>query len=152
MEQYQQMSPDEMMMVDAFSGIGVGIFIFSFIFAIAAYVFFSYCLMRMANRIGAENTWFAWLPILNVILMFRMAGKPIMWFWALVGSYFLILILTVVFPPAGMILGLVWGIACLVLGVMIWMAIAEELGHPSWWGIITVILPAVGYPYLAFAD
>ncbi|MBI5871190.1 MAG: signal peptidase I [Actinobacteria bacterium] len=97
----------------------------------AIYVYMAFSLMTIANKTGTENAWFAWVPILNVILMLQIADKPIWWI-----ILFLIPIVNI------------------VIAIMVWMAIAEARGFPSWWGIL-MIVPFVNFivpGYLAFAE
>jgi hypothetical protein len=98
---------------------------------IAVYAYFAFSLMTIANKLGEENSWWAWVPILNVLLMLQIADKPIWWF-----ILFLIPIVNV------------------IVAIMVWMAIAEARGFPSWWGIL-IIVPFVNVivpGYLAFAE
>lgn len=87
-----------------------------FIIGIAAYVFTAWCLMVMAQKTGQEYPWFAWIPILNFILMIQIADKEIWW------------IVLLLIPCVNF-----------VALVIIWMAIAENLGFESWWGILTIV-------------
>lgn len=98
---------------------------------IAFYIYFSLALMVIANKTGTPNSWFAWVPILNLILMIQIARKPIWW------------ILLFLIP-----------IVNIVILVILWMAIAEARNKPSWWGIL-MIVPLIGVVvpgYLAWAD
>lgn len=106
----------------------------SIIIYLAVYAYFAFCLMTIANKLGADNSWWAWIPILNVVLMLQLTDKPIWW-----------LILAII--P---IVNLVW----IVLGIIVWMRIAELRGFPTWWGIL-IIVPVVNLVvpgYLAFAE
>ena len=47
--------------------------------ALVAYVFSAICLMKIAEKTGTPNGWWAWVPILNVLLMISIAGKPMWW-------------------------------------------------------------------------
>ncbi|MBN2169068.1 MAG: hypothetical protein JW738_07475 [Actinobacteria bacterium] len=87
-----------------------------FIFIIAVYVFMAYCLMVMGQKTGQEYPWFAWIPILNFILMIQIADKEIWW------------IILFLIPCVNF-----------VAMVIVWMAIAEKLGYESWWGILTIV-------------
>jgi len=35
--------------------------IFGFLIAVAAYVYYSFCLMVIANKTGTENSWLVWI-------------------------------------------------------------------------------------------
>ncbi len=101
------------------------------VFAIAAYVYFALALQTIAKKTNTENAWWAWVPILNAILMLNVAKKPVWWF----------ILLLVPFVN-------------IVIGIMVWMAIAEARGKPNWWGIL-LIVPLVGLivpGYLAWSD
>ena len=98
---------------------------------LAVYVFFAVCLMTIANKLGAENSWWAWIPILNFILMLNIVEKPVWW------------IILLLIP-----------IVNIIIAIIVWMAIAEARGFPSWWGIL-LIVPFVNLivpGYLAFAE
>lgn len=114
---YEQMSP----------AFGVAYFIFWIII----YVYFAICLMMIANKTSTANSWFAWIPILNVFLMLMIAKKPLWWF--------ILLLIPLV---------------NIVIGIIVWMAVAEARGKPSWVGIL-MIVPFVNLiipGYLAFSN
>ncbi|MBN1233205.1 MAG: hypothetical protein JXA60_07625 [Candidatus Coatesbacteria bacterium] len=95
------------------------------------YCYYSYCLMVIANKLGIENSWLAWIPIANIYIMVQCAEKPIWW-------------IVLFFIPC----------VNIAAGVMVWMVIAERLGKPSWWGIMMVV-PGVNVivpGYLAFSE
>ena len=54
-----------------------------FLFAIAIYVFFSYCLVTLAKKLGDNRAWWGWVPILQVLMMLRVAGLSYWWFLGL---------------------------------------------------------------------
>jgi len=100
------------------------------VFAIV-YAYFGYTLMIIAQKTGTENAWWAWIPILNIILMVNIAGKPMWW-------------VVLFFIP----------IANLVASIIIWMDIAAARGKPNWIGVL-IIVPFINIfipAYLAFAD
>jgi len=108
-----------------------GVMIFTLIISLAFYIYIAIALMKIAKKAGVSNGWFAWVPILNVILMLQIARKP-MW-WLLM---FFIPVINIVFT------------------VLVWMEIAKAVGKPEWWGILTIV-PFVNIivpGYLAFSD
>lgn len=114
-------------------GGGGGIaFLFTLIIQIGIYLFFAYCLKVIADKTGnSENSWWAWIPIIQVLLMLQIAAKPLWW-------------IILFFIP----------IVNIVIAIIVMMAIAEKRGKPSWIGIL-VIVPLVNIfilPYLAFSD
>ncbi len=101
------------------------------IFWVIAYLYYAICLMMIANKTNTPNSWLAWIPIANIYLMCKIAGKPGWW-------------LILFFIP----------FVNIVIGVIVWMKIAEARNKPSWLGIlmlipfVNIIIPG----YLAFSQ
>jgi len=88
-------------------------------------------LQTIAAKTNTANAWLAWIPIANLILMLTVAKKPLWW------------LLLLLIPIVG-----------LVVGIMVWMAIAEARGKPNWWGIL-MLVPVANFVvpgYLAWSD
>lgn len=105
--------------------------LFNLVVFLIIYVYLAYSLQVIADKTETENSWLAWIPIANIYLMCRIAGKPGWWF-----ILFLIPVVNI------------------VIGIIVLMKIAELRGKPSWVGILW-ILPLVGLiipGYLAFSD
>lgn len=105
--------------------------LFSIIVFIAFYVYLAYSLQVIADKTNTENSWLAWIPIVNLYLLCKIADKPGWW------------ILLFLIP-----------IVNIVVFIIVGMKIAELRGKPGWLGIVWVI-PVVGLiipGYLAFAD
>lgn len=101
----------------------------NFIVLIVIYLLATVPIYQIAQRLNQDNAWFAFVPILNLFLMASMAGKE--WWWVLL-----------------MLIPLI----NIIILIILWMAIAENLGHPSWLGIL-MIIPLVNLAlmyYLAF--
>jgi hypothetical protein len=108
-----------------------GMLFFMLIFAVAVYVYIALALQTIAQKTHTENPWLAWIPIVNLVLLLNIAKKPIWWFLL----FFLPLV-------------------NIVIGVIVWMAVAEARNKPNWWGIL-MIVPVVGLivpGYLAWSD
>ena len=91
--------------------------IFGFLFVVAAYFYFCFCIYKIAQKCGCSNhAWWAWVPILNCVLMVECAGKPAWHFLALL------------IPVVGLIFSVIW-----------WMKIAENCGKPNWWGVLMIV-------------
>ena len=86
-------------------------FLVMFVIAIAAYVYFALALQTIAKKTNTENDWWAWIPIIQVILMLNIARKPVWW------------IVLLIIPLVN-----------IVIAIIVWMAIAEARHKPSWWG------------------
>ncbi len=100
----------------AAAGLGIGLIMVFLIIGAAAYVYMSLALQTIADKTKTENSWLAWIPIANLILMLNIAKKPMWWF-----ILFLVPIVNI------------------VIVIMVWMAVAEARGKPSWWGILTIV-------------
>jgi hypothetical protein len=101
------------------------------IISLVGYVYLALALQTIATKTNTENAWFAWIPILQLILMLNIAKKPIWWI-----ILYLIHLVNIV----------IW--------VINWMGIAEARSKPNWWGILTIV-PAVNLivpGYLAWSD
>lgn len=104
-----------------------GLYIF---LMILFYVYMAISLQVIAKKTNTENGWMAWIPIANFFLMINIAKKPLWWF--------ILLLIPLV---------------NLIIGILLWMAIAERRGKPNWVGIL-LIVPVVGIcipGYLAFS-
>ena len=49
------------------------------VFGLLAYVFTSFCLMKIADKLDILNSWLSWVPIAQIWVMVRAAGKPSWW-------------------------------------------------------------------------
>lgn len=98
---------------------------------LVAFVYFAFCVYKIAQKAGVENPWMAWIPILNLVPLLEVAGKPTWW-------------IILFFIP----------IANIVVAILVWMAVAEAMRKPSWVGVL-IIVPCIGLfvpAYLAFSD
>ena len=83
---------------------------------LAVYVWLALTLHVIANKTDTSNSWLAWIPIANLYLMCKVAGRSGWW--------------TILFFIP---------LVNLVLGVIIWMAIARARNQPDWFGILMII-------------
>jgi len=113
----------------AAAAIGGGFFMIQMLFSIGFYVIMAIALMTIANKTGTPNSWMAWIPIANLVLMVQIAELEMWWT--------LVVIVT-----------------CGLAGIYVWMKIAERRGKPSWAGLL-IIVPCVGWIaplWIAFSD
>lgn len=109
-----------------------GMFLFVFlVFALAMYLYTALCLQTIARKTNTADSWLAWIPIANLILMLKIARKPLWW------------ILLCLIPLVNV-----------VIMVIVWMEIAKARNKPQWWGILMLVPVAnlIAPGYLAFAD
>ncbi|MBT4722552.1 hypothetical protein HN958_02640 [Candidatus Falkowbacteria bacterium] len=92
---------------------------------IVIYLFTAYCYFRIAVKLKRGTPWFAFIPILNMILMLQMVKKPLWW------------VILMFIPFVNM-----------VIGIMVVYYLMKELGKPGWWTIL-MILPIVNFVILA---
>jgi len=94
------------------------------LFLLVVYVFFAYCIKMIAEKTGeSSNLW--WLPIANLFILGRVAGKS--------GAFGLLAAIPLV-------------------NIVLWMEVAKRRGKDQVWGIIAGLVGIVGIPYLAFTD
>ncbi len=99
------------------AGVSAGMIIFWVVF----YLFFAYCIARLAKKFGMPiGKAFVWavIPIANVFLLLKLAAKPYWWF--------VLLLIPIV---------------NIVITVLIWMSICERMSKPGWWGIMIGLVP-----------
>jgi len=97
--------------------------------SIACYVIIAFPLFVMGQKTNSEHAWFAFVPILNLVLMVEIAGKELWW-------------ILLMFVPC----------VNIVAVIVIWMGIAEAMDKPSWLGIL-MLVPGINFIipfYLAF--
>lgn len=80
------------------------------------YAYMAITLQMIADKTGTSDAWMAWVPILNVYLMCKIAGRPGWW-------------VLLFFIP----------LVNLVIGVMVWMGIAEARHKPAWLGVLMIV-------------
>lgn len=96
------------------------IILFASIFGLVVYVFTSFCLMKIADKLSIPNSWLAWIPIAQVWVMVRAAGKPGWW-------------LILLFIP----------LVNIVIALIILFAMPVNLGKSSLYGLLTFV-PVLG--------
>lgn len=98
----------------------------SFVFSLIIYLYTAYTLYVMAQKTNSNPTWLAWVPILNVFTLLKIAGKPMWWF-------LLFLIPLVNF----------------VIALFVFVGLAERLGFNKWLGLL-LIIPIVNLVLLGY--
>lgn len=96
-----------------------GFFGIYLVVGLAFYAYSSVCMMKIAERTNTENGWWAWVPILNILLLCNIARKPLWW-------------LLLLFIP----------LVNLVIAILLFVGVCEARGKPGWW-VILMFLPLV---------
>lgn len=139
---FNNLTPDQAAALGgAFGLFAGGMLVASIVIGIAVYIILALALYRISikTKTNVEHAWFAWVPILNAILMLNIAG--------LSGWYLLALILVNIIPIIG-------PIACIAFMVYVWMKISKACKKPDYLGLLilvpiaNLILPL----YLAFGE
>lgn len=58
---------------------GGGVDIVYSLFVLFTYLFSSYCFYKIYQKLGAENAWFAWVPILNIWISYKVGDQSPWW-------------------------------------------------------------------------
>ncbi|MFQ5500398.1 MAG: DUF5684 domain-containing protein [Candidatus Zixiibacteriota bacterium] len=99
------------------SGSGDAIGMVGMVVIFAIYLYMAYMHFKVANLTGhSSSAWMAFVPIANIFLLCKTAGKPAWWF----------------------ILCLVPFVNFIVIGIM-WAATAKNVSQPPLWGWMTMV-------------
>ncbi|MFA4919700.1 MAG: DUF5684 domain-containing protein [Thermodesulfovibrionales bacterium] len=94
------------------------------ILEIAFYIYFCLCIFLIAKKLDVPNPWIAWIPIVQIWTIVNCAGKP--WWW----------ILLLLVPVVN-----------IIIGIILWMSITENLGKNKWLGLL-MLLPIINFIYM----
>lgn len=116
------------------AGLFAGAFgIFMLVICVAIYVVLALSLSKISlkTKTNVEHSWFAWIPILNVILMLNVAGFS--------GWYIFLFAIPFV---------------NVIFAIYVWMKISKACGKPDYLGLLMLVpLANILLPlYLAYGD
>ena len=94
--------------------------LFSLVVCLAFYAYFALALMKIGKHLNYENSWFAWIPILNLVMLFQL-GDQNPWY----------LLLTLI-PGVGAII-------VAILTVIALMNICEKRGYDKLLGLLYLV-------------
>jgi hypothetical protein len=106
---------------DQAAALGMGAFlgaytVFMVICVLAIYAVMAISLMKIAQKTGfGDKAWWAWVPILNIVLNYNMGGYSGWW---------------MILPFAN-----------IVVIILAWMKISVKCGKPDWLGLLMIISP-----------
>ncbi len=98
------------------------------VISLMVYLFFCYCNKRICEKCGMRPGLLIWAPILNVIPLFRAAQMS--------GWWFLVLLI----PLVGE-----------VLYIVLCVKLCQARGKGILAMLVVLLLPVLGFPYLAFS-
>jgi magnesium-transporting ATPase (P-type) len=123
-EATQQMTPEQAALA---GGIFFGVLLFVLFIVLIIYIYYAICLVKIAKKAGiTENVWFAWIPLLNVILMLQIAKKPLWW-------------IILFFIP----------LVNIVISILVYMEISKAIRKPDWLGIL-MLVPIVNFVVMGY--
>ena len=103
-----------------------GFIIYFLMLGLAAYIYTSLTVMLTAQRLKVKNSWLAWIPIANLVLLANMA-KMHWWPVLLLAAFWI--------PVVNFI-----AIIILVVFTFVWMwKICERRHRPGWWVLLMLI-------------
>lgn len=85
------------------------------IIALVCYLYMSYCLREIARKQAFERAWLAWVPVVNIYVLCRVAGKGLLW----------------------TVLALV-PVVNIVIYPLLFMKLARARGRSRWYGLLLV--------------
>lgn len=139
------------------AGLLFGLGILAFIIPIVIYLFLTLMVFLIAKKTNTSPAWLAFIPIANLYLLVKIAGKPGWWFWVILIPPLAIGVL----QGIGMIgheianpLSGIAGLVNLVLLLLIWLAIAKARSKSVIWGILTWLpcTSPIGLAYLGLSE
>jgi len=97
---------------------------FMWLIVLVLYVYQALCWLYIAKRTNTPNGWFAFIPILNIILMLQIAKRPLWW-------------IILYFIP----------IVNIVIAIMLIVDVLKVLKRPTWW-VIMQFIPIVNLIFM----
>jgi hypothetical protein len=99
---------------------GVIVVIFALILGLSIYIYSAIALTKIAKRLNCDNAWFAWIPILNIVLILK------------IGDMNPLLVLLLLIPGLG-------GLALAVISIIALMKVCEKLGYDKLLALLVLI-------------
>lgn len=120
----------------AATGIAYGIVL---LIMLIIYVYTAICLYFIAKKTGHGPSWWAWVPVANVLLMLKIGGLSYWWALSILAAF---------------IPGIIGMVAFSAFSAFFWYKIALTRNKPGWLGFLT-FLPLINFViigYLAFSS
>lgn len=117
----------------ASAGLAVGMLLTILVVGLIAYLFFSFCFMKIFQKAGRKDAWAGFVPIYNNWVLNEVAGRP--GWWALAG-----------------LIPFVGGVLALIVAIVVSIDLAKSFGKSGGFAALLILLPFIGYPMLAFGS
>ncbi|MFA5073466.1 MAG: DUF5684 domain-containing protein [Nitrospirota bacterium] len=95
-----------------------------FILFLAIYFFTCLCHYRIAKKLDIPAAWLAWIPILQIWIFFKSAGKSLWWIIPCLIPFLNLFVIS-----------------------YLWICLVENLGHNKWLGLL-MLIPGVNFVFL----
>ena len=95
------------------------------------FVFYAYCQYLLSKKLNVENSWMAFIPLLNIYNLFQIAQVSLWW------------IVWLFIPLVNIVVGI-------VLAIKINHGISTRTGHGVGWTIWLIFLNFIMFPITAF--
>lgn len=121
------------------------------VLSIITYVFMGLSLYTAAEVKGIKHKWFAWVPFLNSILVFKLGNKNWKYIWLIVGQTILSIIQYN--NPSGILLliDIVLSIFVVVIYIQAYSNISKEYEiNPAWFIVGVIFSPVILVAYILF--
>ena len=106
---------------------------FMAVFFLAVYVYSAFAFMAIAKRNHTGPLWFAWVPVLNLVLLLKIAKIDWQWIFA---------ILIGIIPVLGK-----WLVMAGI--IYVWWQVCKKMHKPEWYAIL-MIVPIVNLVVLGY--
>lgn len=113
--------------------VGIGLLLYHLVVA--------FFLMKIAQRLKMDNAWLAWIPFVNLVLVFKM-GNMSPWLTLIVLGFF------VPIPGINVLIAGVCSIALIVVLIVAFIKIAEKLRKPAWMGVLSVLFAPINLIFM----
>lgn len=101
-------------------GFGALFMVFAVVVSLATYIYTSLAFSKIGEKLGYENKWFAWVPVLNIVMIFQMGDQNPM------------LILLCLIPGIG-------ALAVGIISIIAMMNISEKRGYDKMLGLLILV-------------
>jgi hypothetical protein len=121
------------------------------IFGIITYVFMGLSLSGAAEIEGIEKKWFAWIPILNIIILLKLGNKEARYIWVFIGATIASFLTEISSNGFLLIINLALLIWTIVIQIQVYLFISNRYKiNPAWFIIGIFLLPINLVAYILF--
>lgn len=146
-EYYEEL--DDFTLGAIISVIGLWLILGIFLLFIPLYIYRSITLMQTGKKLGYENSWFAWIPVLNLVMLYQLGGlSP----WFILVNFIPVVTLTFTAPLMladsdvatitsffRLFTSSIVSIATTIIGLIAYMRISEKRGYDKWLGLLNLV-------------